>query len=404
MHELSARSRDSAFGVVVTVNFPLPVTSGGRKRAARLLEAMQRAGVTPHILTIEEVSRDARDEAAARGWRVEVAPAPPGVTRLRRHLHAEISPFSATIVRRLEELAFAAAFVQLEEIGAAQYAGHVTAGTPLIASLHNVDSKARTGVAGGAAVRLRAAYRRSRMAAVERRCVERATATFAVSEADAAHFHSSGGGRVHVVPNGVDPEFFEVSEGGGDPISVLFFGQLCYRPNLEGITRFVRESWPRVLCRLPAARLRIAGPSAPASLHDLASAVPGVELLGFVDDLTAELRRAGAVVVPIWSGGGTRIKVLEALAAARPVVGTSLGVEQIGFADGVHGLVADSDDGLAEKLCAVLDDPLSAARFGANGRDLARGYEWEQTTAPAERLYRELAGEPVLERVGSGSK
>lgn len=384
---------DEPFGVIVTTEFPLPPISGGRKRAARLLDAMLEAGVVPHVLTIGAVTDEAHAEAHARGWRVEVMPSPQRSGRLRRHLRWEISPWSPHVIRRIRELSATAAFVQLEEIGMAQYAGQVPRRTPLVASLHNVDSKARglTSATKARAERARTAYRRSRMAAVERACVRRATATLAVSEADVAHFRATGGSRVLLVPNGVDADLFDVPIREVETKDVLFFGQLAYRPNLEGIMRFIRRSWPAVVARHPDARLRIAGPFAPPALQELAEAAPSVDLVGFVPDLAGELAASRAIVVPIWSGGGTRIKVLEALAAGRPVVGTSLGVEQIGFVDGLHGRIADSDEGLAGELCAELESPADAMEHSRRGRELARRYDWRQATEAARRLYHELA-------------
>ena len=113
----------------------------------------------------------------------------------------------------------------------------------------------------------------------------------------------------------------------------------------------------------------------------------GAAALGFVDDLAAELARARAVVVPLWQGGGTRLKVLESLAAARPVAGTSLGVEGVGFEQGVHGLVADAPADLGRACAALLRDPVRSASLAAAGRALADGFRWERALAPAERLY-----------------
>jgi glycosyltransferase involved in cell wall biosynthesis len=122
----------------------------------------------------------------------------------------------------------------------------------------------------------------------------------------------------------------------------------------------------------------------------VAEGLDRVDVLGFVPDLAAELGRARLGLAPIWVGGGTRIKVLEALAAARPVVGTALGVEQIGFADGEHGLVADDDRGLADACVALLADAALGRRLGLAGRDLAEGYRWRTATEPLEDAYREL--------------
>jgi glycosyltransferase involved in cell wall biosynthesis len=94
------------------------------------------------------------------------------------------------------------------------------------------------------------------------------------------------------------------------------------------------------------------------------------------------------VVVPLWQGGGTRLKALESLAAARPVVGTPLGVEGIAFEQGVHGLVGDAPAELARGCVELLGDPERSRALSTAGRRLAEGYRWERVTAPAEELYR----------------
>jgi glycosyltransferase involved in cell wall biosynthesis len=91
----------------------------------------------------------------------------------------------------------------------------------------------------------------------------------------------------------------------------------------------------------------------------------------------------------LWVGGGTRLKVLEALAAARPVVGTPLGVEQVGFVDGVHGLLGESPKELAEAVIRLEADDGLAQRAGDAGRKLMEAQRWSRVTESAEALYRQ---------------
>ena len=105
--------------------------------------------------------------------------------------------------------------------------------------------------------------------------------------------------------------------------------------------------------------------------------------LGVVEDLPALLATARAVVVPIWEGGGTRLKVLEALAAGRAVVSTPLGAEGIGFEHGRHGVLASTAEELGAALATVLADPGS---FGAEGRTLAERFRWPDALAAASAL------------------
>jgi glycosyltransferase involved in cell wall biosynthesis len=365
---------------------PFPTDSGGRKRIVRLAEAMERAGAVPHVLTLHPGPEGAA-EARERGWGYEsfAPPAPTPANRARQHALAEVVPPAPGVRARIRELAPGSAFVQVEEIYAAQYV-HAVRGAPVAVSLHNVDSAL---FASGLERRaLRRRYQAARMARAERRAVRRADATLCVSEADRDHFARAGARAPLLVPNGVDEDLFAVPEAVPGNERVLFFGTVCWRPNAEGLRRFVAEAWPAVRARRPGATLRVAGPRSLERVPDLHAPADGVEVVGVVPDLAAELAATRVVVAPLRLGGGTRIKVLEAMAAARPVVGTSVGVERIGFRHDAHGLVADTTAGLADGVVRLLEDDALAARFARDARAAVQDRRWTATTAPAEALYR----------------
>jgi glycosyltransferase involved in cell wall biosynthesis len=297
------------------------------------------------------------------------------------------------LIEQIRGLARHAAVVQFEEIWAVQHQLADGFGVPVIASLHNVDSKARAAEEAGKGVaeRARHRYRISRIAAVEARAVRTASLTVAVSESDRQHFERAGAKRVMLVPNGVDEALLDIDWAPGAGADVLFFGQLSYRPNTEGITRFIHLGWPRVRERAPEATLRVVGPNAGRELARVVDQTDGVELVGLVPELAPELASARVVIAPIRFGGGTRIKVLEAMAAARPVVGTGLGVEEIGFVDGRHGLIRETDAALADAVVELLHDPARAQRLGAAARALAQGFGWSRVSAPLEAYYAETA-------------
>jgi polysaccharide biosynthesis protein PslH len=157
----------------------------------------------------------------------------------------------------------------------------------------------------------------------------------------------------------------------------------------------VTEGWSEVLRRRPQATLAVAGGGMDPGLQRRLEAVPGVRVLGLMDDLTGLLAGARTVIVPLWVGGGTRLKVLEALAAARPVVGTAVGVEGIGFTPGVQGLVGETPAALAGAVAELLADPARAAALGAAGRALAEPFRWPRALGALETAYRgwiEIAG------------
>jgi polysaccharide biosynthesis protein PslH len=375
--------------LVVCPLLPVPAESGGRKRTLRLLEAMERAGAKPHLITADD-RPEAAAELRARGWAVDVAPAPRPSLRARAGQHARRlpSPYLTAVAARLASLAAeGCAFVQFEHTQSAYYFDQVR-GAAVAVSLHNVDSEMLRTIARGerpfTAGWARGWSRWHAMRRVERRALPRADAVLCVSAEDAGLLGPRA--RTVVVPNGVDAQLFQVDGALPAGQRVLFFGRLDYPPNTHGLERTLREVWPRIASARPDATFAIAGAGMPPRLARLAER-EGVEVLGFVPDLRGELARARVVLVPVWQGGGTRLKVLESLAAGRPVVGTRLGVSGIGFEDGRHGLTADRPESLAELVAELLSDAERSRRLAAEGRRLAERYRWDRALAPAEALY-----------------
>jgi glycosyltransferase involved in cell wall biosynthesis len=378
-----------------------PPTSGGAKRTLRLLEALERTDLVPHIVTAD-TSRPAGVAALrARGWAVDVlpAPAPTLLERLGQHARRRPSPFLHGVDARVRELAPrpTTRLVLVEQTLSAYYAGpHL--GTPWVFSTQNVDGQALATVAQtlapGTPAWLRARNLAHEAAVTERRAARQADGVLCVSQADARHFAAVGADPVVVAPNGVDDELFAVAPAPPDGARILFFGRMDYAPNAIGLLRFAREAWPRVAAARPDAELAVVGAGLAPKAADELRALPGVRVAGEVEDLRAEIAAARLVVVPVWQGGGTRLKVLESLAAARPVLGTDLGVGGIGFRDGVHGRLAEDPAGLADAAIAMLAEPEATARLGAQGRELAQAFRWAAVTEPAAALFARLASGP----------
>ncbi|HEY8769737.1 MAG TPA: glycosyltransferase family 4 protein [Thermoleophilaceae bacterium] len=386
--------------------FPFPVTSGNRKRTLRLAEAIERAGATPVLLTVEHPGDEALEEVERRGWKAHTASGAGGrgLSRLEQHLRGFPFSESASMAAALRQLAPRAAFVQLEEERFLQYARFLPAGARSVMSVYNVDSEViDTSTPRGRRYSpswWRAAWYVKRMQLTEQRTARKVDAVICVSDQDRSYFGKQSS-NVLLVPNGVDEELLEVDPSPPEGDEVLFFGQLRYAPNREGLTRLLREVWPIVLANRPTARLRIAGPGSDApGVRALVEGAEGVELIGFVPDLKAELARNRLVVAPLWSGGGTRLKVLEALAAARPVVGTPFAVGELGFRDGVHGRVGETADELAAGIVDLMGDDDAWRSAAAQGRLLASAARWTSVTEPAERLYRRW----IEEAAGPGER
>ncbi|HEY6524085.1 MAG TPA: glycosyltransferase family 4 protein [Solirubrobacteraceae bacterium] len=376
--------------LIVTSVMPHPATSGGHKRTLRLMEAIARAGATPHLLTVDGGQPGAADELRARDWLVDVAvEAPPSLgSRLRQQAARRPGQYHSSVDRRLRELVPDAAFVQFEHPLNAYY-WNAIGSTHSILSTHNVDSQVLLGSVGDARPlhRTRLTNRALAMRSAERRGARRADAVLAVSEHDRSYF-SRFSDHVLIAANGVDAEFFDIPAELPDNHDILFFANYNYQPNADGIGRFLAEGWPRLAALDQEARLLLAGPQMPDGLAAQADREVRVERLGFVSDLSDLLRRSRVVLVPLWRGGGTRLKVLEALASARPVVGTPLGVEEIGVVNGRHAVIAETPAALADEVVELMADPERSMALSREGRALAETFRWERALEAAEQLYR----------------
>jgi glycosyltransferase involved in cell wall biosynthesis len=207
-----------------------------------------------------------------------------------------------------------------------------------------------------------------------------------------------------VIPNAADVE--RLRPRAGDPApdgrTVLFFGLLSTVPNVDGVTFFLREVWPRVAEARPDARFAVVGADAPPAIT--AHAGPRVTIVGAVDDLRPHLASAAAVVVPLRLGSGTRLKIVEAWAMARPVVSTSLGAEGLEAEPGRHLLIEDDPAAFARAVVRVLDQPALADALGRAGRALAEErYSWGGAARTLEGFFRRLRARrsPALAPAGA---
>jgi glycosyltransferase involved in cell wall biosynthesis len=141
-----------------------------------------------------------------------------------------------------------------------------------------------------------------------------------------------------------------------------------YPPNAEAVEIFCRDILPRIAAVLPSTRLYIVGKNPPAAVRALAS--PRVEVTGYVEDIIPFWRKASVLVVPLRMGGGTRIKILEAMALGRPVVSTTKGCEGLEVNHGTHLLIADDPDAFAHSVVRLCRDPVLYANVARAARAL----------------------------------
>jgi len=197
--------------------------------------------------------------------------------------------------------------------------------------------------------------------------------------------------RTAVIPNAVDVELFRRRPGDPAPDgrTIVFFGAINYFPNTDGILFFLREVWPALSARHPAARLEILGHRPPPSV--LAHRGPRVEVPGFVDDLRPHLAQAAVVIAPLRMGSGTRLKILEAMAMGKAVVSTAIGASGIDVTDGEDILIADDAAGFATAVGRLLEDAPLATRLGESARALVEArYSWDASARELEAFFRAL--------------
>ena len=191
--------------------------------------------------------------------------------------------------------------------------------------------------------------------------------------------------------NGVDVDAFARPAVRREVATVVFAGNLGYFANVDAVRWFVATAWGAVHAQEPAARLRLVGARPDPSLASLARATPGVELVGRVDDLAAELARATVAVAPLRAGTGHPLKVLEAMAAGTPVVCTTRAFGGIGATAGRHAFVEDTGPGLAAAVVRLLRDGVERQALAAAARaHVAAHHTWDHSVDALEAIYSEL--------------
>jgi sugar transferase (PEP-CTERM/EpsH1 system associated) len=263
------------------------------------------------------------------------------------------------------------------------------AGTVL--SMHNVESlrfRRELGTARGA--RRIALLTDSRIfGSWETRAVRRFDGVVTVSGVEEAWVREHAPDVAVVrAPNGVDTTSFTPAEPPAAPRTFVFSGLMNYPPNVDAVTWFSDTVLPLVLARHPDARFRIVGDKPTPEVVALGRR-PAVEVTGRVPDVRPHLASSAAMVVPLRSGAGTRLKILEAMAMRRPVVSTSQGAEGLDVTSGVNILLGDTPRALADHLCGVLDRPDAHEALAAAGRRLVETqYDWRTCLGDLDGLYR----------------
>lgn len=230
----------------------------------------------------------------------------------------------------------------------------------------------------------------------ERQVCRAVRQVIAVSETDAGNMqHEFGLKKVEWVPTGVDTAYFAPPGKAGDPAlatDLLFLGSMDWMPNIDGMRWFAAEILPLIRSRRPDTRLTICGRRPGPEIQRLASQ-PGITVTGTVDDVRPYLWGAKASIVPLRIGGGTRLKIYEAMAAALPAVSTAIGAEGLTYTGGEHLHIADTPEAFAARCLELLETPTAAKAMGQAARSLVvERFSWEGIS---DRFASLLAEAPV---------
>lgn len=200
--------------------------------------------------------------------------------------------------------------------------------------------------------------------------------------------------QVFVVPNGVNVEDYKWATLPGLPSipNLLFVGAFGYKPNAVAAEMLIKSIHPRVADAYPSTRLVLVGRGATNAMKAAAQRDRRVHVTGMVPDITPFLEAADIVVVPLLQGGGTRLKILEAFAALRPVVATTKAVSGLDITSGVHALIRDDPESLAESVVSLIQSPRRSQALAIAARTLVEvRYDWnvivDHVSHALERLF-----------------
>ena len=255
---------------------------------------------------------------------------------------------------------------------------------PAVLFQHNVEAMIWQRHAAVALHPLRRAYLRRqwrRMYAFERAQCRRFDHVIAVSPEDSAWFAREYGVRnVSHVPTGVDTEYFRPTQSAGrDANSVLFTGSMDWMPNEDAVSYFTEAILPGVHAEMPTTTFTIVGRSPTPAVVALPQRASSVRVTGTVADVRPYLESASVFVVPLRVGGGTRLKIFEAMAMEKAIVTTSVGAEGLPVRDGEHLLIADTAPAFAAAVLRLLRDPAYAAALGTRAAALVRSqFGWDR--------------------------
>ena len=387
---------------------PYPLNSGGRIRSYHLLKALA-VRHEVHLLALrhEDISEADLHVLRTVCGSVNVVPAPPRPTgpwprvwRLVAHpediVVGRVSQEMERELRcRLETESWDLLF--LDDLGMESYL-RLAGRTPVLLSKHNSEWLLLRRLASQKSGRPLAWGLAWLEALAARRCERRTAAlvggVIVTSETDRqALLSCAPQSRVFVVPNGADTTYFHPEVRPTQAESCLVFtGAMFWHPNVDAVSWFCQDVLPLIQRQEPHVRLEIVGREPPAAVQRLGE-LPGVHVTGSVGDVRPYLAQATVYVAPLRTGSGTRLKILEALAAGRAVVSTSIGIEGLALVPGEEVIVSDEAVAFSRSVVELLQNPSKRDALEQAGRRVAVSlYDWPIVLADLNRMCAQMAG------------
>lgn len=208
-----------------------------------------------------------------------------------------------------------------------------------------------------------------KMERFERRMCQQFDAVVAVSEQDKLILEQKFGvAHVHTIPTGVDMFYFSSNEENPHGNSLVYVGSMDWLPNEDSIEFFAKHILPPIKAAVPDVTLTVVGRNPSSHLRRIVEEFPEIKILGRVDDVRPYMSQASVYIIPLRIGGGTRIKVYEAMAMGKAIVSTRVGTEGLPLEDGKHVLLADQPQEFAESVIRLLRDPIARNKLERSAR------------------------------------
>lgn len=395
-------------------NVPYPPKTGVLQRNYNLLKEAANVGeiyliafFQKDILPIQYDMQEVRRELGKFCQFIEIVQIPSESLRIRKYGLVLMSIFtsdpysvnwmeSSEMHVKIRQFAKETEFdmVHFDTIGLAEYWGDV-GNVPKVLNHHNIESnlmERRSIIEGNKLKKMYFHMEAGKLKKYEKDHCKKFDINTTVSSLDKERLREMlPDGRIEVIPNGVDTDYFfpdneEIKKG-----NIIFVGGMNWYPNRDAIMFLCNEIWPLLKEEIPEISLTVVGAQPPTELLDLSKTDNNIEVTGFVDDMRPYMRKAEIYMCPMRDGGGTRLKILDALAMGKAIVSTSLGIEGISVEPEKNVLIANEASEFVGQIKRLIENPELREKLGSEGRKLAEEkYSWKVIGKELNSVYRSL--------------